>query len=79
MPRAPRGRYGSAEGKWQGEGLVEQAMALLDGWGLLVVLIVVFAVIYRVGAGGLAATSSTRSGCLAAVVITVLFFVFVIF
>ena len=58
---------------------VDTATALLRSWGWIVVLVVVFVVIYRTGFGGSGRSTSAGVGCLAAVVITLLFFAIVIF
>ena len=52
---------------------------LLRGWWWIIALVVIFAVVYRMGAGGSGTPSPAGYGCLVAVVITALFVVFVIF
>jgi hypothetical protein len=52
----------------------------LGRWGWLLGLVVLFALVYRLGIGSPArGSASTGAGCLAAVVITLLFFLVVIF
>jgi hypothetical protein len=71
-------RYWNSEG-WD-VGLTGTAGELLGRWGWLVGLVVIFALVYKFGTGGSSGSSSPAGlGCLAAVVITVLFFVVVIF
>lgn len=52
---------------------------LVARWGWLVALVVLFALVYKFGIGASSGSSSAGAGCLAAVAITALFFVFVIF
>ena len=60
--------------------LTGTAGELLGRWGWLVGLVVVFALVYKFGIGGSSGSSSSAGvGCLAAVAITALFFVVVIF
>jgi hypothetical protein len=60
--------------------LTGAAGGLLARWGWIVALVVIFALVYKFGIGGSSGSSSPAgAGCLAAVVIALLFFVFVIF
>ncbi|TQJ51709.1 hypothetical protein [Phycicoccus sp. SLBN-51] len=60
--------------------LTGTAGELIARWGWIVALVVVFALVYKFGTGGSSGSSSPAGvGCLAAVAITLLFFVFVIF
>lgn len=60
--------------------LAGTAGELLARWGWIVALVVLFALVYKFGTGGSSGASSPAGvGCLSAVVITLLFLVFVIF
>ena len=60
--------------------LTGTAGELLGRWGWLVGLVVLFALVYKFGTGGSSGSSSPAGvGCLAAVAITALFFLVVIF
>jgi hypothetical protein len=59
---------------------MDQAAGRVQGWWWIVALVVLFALIYRFGTGSSSGASSGAGyGCLAAVVITQLFFLVVIF
>jgi hypothetical protein len=57
---------------------LETARDAISAWWWVVALVVVFAVIYRTGAGGSGRSASAGFGCLAAVVITLVFVAVVI-
>ena len=61
------------------EGWLEPVRGLMAGWGWIVALVVIFALIYKTGFGSSGRSTSAGIGCLAAVVITLLFFAIVIF
>lgn len=58
---------------------LDSAQRMVAPWVWIVVLVVIFVVIYRTGWGGSRGTPSAGAGCLAAFVITLLFFAIVIF
>jgi hypothetical protein len=62
----------------QGMDAYGSAVDLLRGWWWIIALVVIFAVVYRVGAGGSGSPSPASYGCLVAMVVSALFFVFVI-
>lgn len=62
------------------EDLTGTAGALLARWGWLLGLVVLFAAVYRFGTGkGTGAPAPAGYGCLVSVVVTLLFFVVVVF
>lgn len=58
---------------------LDSAQGLVGPWGWIVALVVLFVVIYKTGFSGSGRSASAGFGCLAAVVITLLFFAIVIF
>ncbi|HEX5523899.1 MAG TPA: hypothetical protein VFX53_10655 [Pedococcus sp.] len=62
------------------EDLAGTAGALLTRWGWVLGLVVLFALVYRFGTGrGAGAPAPAGYGCLVSVVVTLLFFLVVVF
>jgi hypothetical protein len=82
MPGTPRLAHRGREGD-EGEVMVElggsvDPQLLFARWGWILALVVIFALVYRFGTAR-RAPAGPAYGCLVPIVITALFFVFVIF